>query len=307
MPSITQTIPSFTGGLSEQPDQLKFPGQVKDVQNAIPDITKGLYKRPGAKRVGTDPLPNVATGGSWFHYHRDEEEGSYIGQVAADGTLRMWKASGDNAGAAQTIVYGTGGEAAIKNYLATSNSENIQFLTINDTTFVNSRDATNAATLVGKSGTTPDNPDAHFAFVEITRTENGRQYGMNFIITNTETSFTRATKIQILSDTLDESGGTGQCRGIGIQTFTCTAASSYTGTNTVLVTDVNNATVTSGKNNLIFKLDIRGQQGNIGADGNSPDDFACAYSRQAILLHGGEGWAFGDQVTVTMDQAKDVL
>ena len=65
MPSITQTIPSFTGGLSEQPDQLKFPGQVKDVQNAIPDITKGLYKRPGAKRVGTDPLPNVATGGSW--------------------------------------------------------------------------------------------------------------------------------------------------------------------------------------------------------------------------------------------------
>ena len=33
MPSITQTIPSFTGGLSEQPDQLKFPGQVKDVQN----------------------------------------------------------------------------------------------------------------------------------------------------------------------------------------------------------------------------------------------------------------------------------
>ena len=49
MPSITQTIPSFTGGLSEQPDQLKFPGQVKDVVNAIPDITRGLYKRPGAK------------------------------------------------------------------------------------------------------------------------------------------------------------------------------------------------------------------------------------------------------------------
>ena len=127
---------------------------------------------------------------------------------------------------------------------------------------------------------------------------------MNLYNNNTETSFTRATKIQILSDTLDESGGTGQCRGIGIQTFTCTAASSYTGTNTVLVTDVNNNTVTSGKNNLIFKLDIRGQQGNIGADGDSPDDFACAYSRQAILLHGGEGWAFGDQVTVTMDQAK---
>ncbi len=282
MASVTQTIPSFTGGISEQPDQLKFPGQVKDVVNAIPDITRGLYKRPGAKRINSQPLPDVQTGGSWFHYHRDEEEGSYIGQVAADGSLRMWKADGDNAGAAQTIVYGTGGQTAIQNYLATSNSENIQFLTINDTTFVSSRDATNANTLVGTTGTTTANPDNHFAFVEITRTENGRQYGMNLYNNNTTTSFTRATRIKIQSDTLDESGGTGQCRGIGMQTFSVDSGS---------------------KKNLIFKLDIRGQHGNNG-DGAEAVDFACAYSRNIILLHGGEGWTTGDTTTVTLDQAK---
>jgi hypothetical protein len=304
MASITQTIPNFIGGISEQPDQLKFPGQVTEVVNAIPDITRGLYKRPGAKRINTQPLPSVATGGSWFHYHRDEDEGSYIGQVAPDGQLRMWKADGDNAGAAQTIVYGTGGQTAIQNYLATSDAENIQFLTINDTTFVSSRDATNSNTLIGTTGTTQDNPDSHFAFVEITRTENGRQYGMNLYNNNTTTSFTRATRVKIESDTLDESGGTGQCRGIGIQTFSVDAASSYTGTTTVSVVDSSDNPVTSGKDNLIFKLDIRGQQGNIGADGNSPDDFACAYNRSIILLHGGEGWTTGDKVTVTMDQAK---
>jgi|MDSZ01.2.fsa_nt_gb hypothetical protein len=304
MASITQTIPNFIGGISEQPDQLKFPGQVTEVVNAIPDITRGLYKRPGAKRINTQPLPSVATGGSWFHYHRDEDEGSYIGQVAPDGQLRMWKADGDNAGAAQTIVYGTGGQTAIQNYLATSDAENIQFLTINDTTFVSSRDATNSNTLIGTTGTTQDNPDSHFAFVEITRTENGRQYGMNLYNNNTTTSFTRATRVKIDSDTLDESGGTGQCRGIGIQTFSVDAASSYTGTTTVSVVDSSDNPVTSGKDNLIFKLDIRGQQGNIGADGNSPDDFACAYNRSIILLHGGEGWTTGDKVTVTMDQAK---
>ena len=113
MAAITQTIPNFIGGISEQPDQLKFPGQVEDVVNAIPDITRGLYKRPGAKRINLR-LRQMSTGGSWFHYHRDEDEGSYIGQVAADGQLRMWKADGDNAGAAQTIVYGTGGQTAIK-------------------------------------------------------------------------------------------------------------------------------------------------------------------------------------------------
>ena len=394
MASVTQTIPSFTGGISEQPDQLKFPGQVKDVVNAIPDITRGLYKRPGAKRINSQPLPSVATGGSWFHYHRDEEEGSYIGQIAADGTLRMWKADGDNAGAAQDIVYGTGGETAIKNYLATNNSENIQFLTINDTTFVSSRDITNANTLVGSTGTTAANPNTHFAFIEITRTENGRQYGLNIYDNSTPTSFKRATRIKIKRDTLDESGGTGQCRGIGIQTFSVDAATSYTGSNTVnvrgtqaqsattfassainvsneqitisnhgfededevtytagdpagaltsgtkyyiIVIDANtialaatideakellsinissqgtgnhtltpteNARVTSGKKNLIFKLDIRGQQGTIGADGDSNSDYACAYARSVILLHGGEGWETGDTVRVTMDQAK---
>ena len=90
MAGITQTIPNYTGGISEQPDQLKVPGQVKNVVNAIPDIVHGLYKRPGSKRVGTTPLTNVQSGGSWFHYYRDESEGSYIGQVAADGRVRMW-------------------------------------------------------------------------------------------------------------------------------------------------------------------------------------------------------------------------
>ena len=304
MASITQTIPNFIGGVSQQPDQLKLPWQVSEVVNAIPDITRGLYKRPGAARKGTDPLPNVQSGGSWFHYHRDEEEGSYIGQVAADGQLRMWKAAGDNSGAEQTIVYGTGGQTAIQNYLATSNPENLQFLNINDTTFVSSRDSSNANTLVGVSGKTQDNPDPHFAFIEITRTENGRQYGLNLYSGQTTTTINRCTRLKIVSDTLDESGGTGQCRGIGIQTFSIDAKSSYTGTNTISVTDASGAAVTSGKDNLIFKLDIRGQQGNIGGNGDSPDDFACAYSRQVILLHGGEGWVTGDRVEITMDSAK---
>ena len=88
MASIKQTYPHFFGGISEQ--VVKQPGQVNDIVNAIPDLTWGLYKRPGSERIGTNPLANVQSGGSWFHYYRDETEGSYIGQVAADGKVRMW-------------------------------------------------------------------------------------------------------------------------------------------------------------------------------------------------------------------------
>ena len=97
-----------------------------------------------------------------------------------------------------TTAYGTGGQTAIQNYLATSTPENLQFLTINDTTFVSSRDTTNANTLVTATGTTDARPEAHCAFVELTRTENGRQYAVNIYddsSTGNLTTVNRATRV----------------------------------------------------------------------------------------------------------------
>ena len=288
MAGVTQTIPQYSAGISEQPDNLKFPGQVVESINAIPDVTKGLFKRPGAARIGADALANVQSGGAYFHYYRDDNEGSYIGQVAADGQLRMWKADGDNAGAAQTIVYGTGGQTAIQNYLATSDPENLQFLTINDTTFVSSRDSSNANTLVGTTGTTDATPDAHFAFLELLRTENGRQYGLNLYNSSSTTTFTRATRIKVQSHTLDESDGTGHCPSIGTGVFSVDSGS---------------------KTNLIFRITALGQQGvspNYSASSNGPggNNYRCSYNVEIVLLHGGEGWTTGDTTTVTLEGAN---
>ena len=46
MSSITQTIPSYVSGISQQSDYLKVPGQVNKAKNVLPDITEGLQKRP---------------------------------------------------------------------------------------------------------------------------------------------------------------------------------------------------------------------------------------------------------------------
>jgi len=302
MAGITQTIPQYSLGMSEQPDQLKFPGQVKEVTNAIPDITKGLFKRPGAKRIGTDKLVDVQSGGSWFHYFRDETEGSYIGQVAADGQVRVWRCSD---GQKMTTAYGTGGQTAIQNYLATSNPENLQFLTINDTTFVNSRDINNANTLVGATGTTDATPNPHFGFLELLRTENGRQYGINIHGSNTQaTNITRATRIKVTSHSLDEGDGSGHCPGIGTEVYSATAGQSHPpNSGIVSVKNSNGVLQTSGKNNLIFRITALGQQGvspnySASSDGPDGDNYRCSYNIEATLLHGGEGWAVGDVVRV---------
>ena len=308
MASITQTIPRYSLGMSEQPDHLKFPGQVVESTNAIPDITRGLFKRPGAKRIGTDALSSVQSGGSWFHYFRDETEGSYIGQVAADGQVRVWRCSD---GQLMTTAYGTGGQTAIQNYLATSTPENLQFLTINDTTFVTNRDTTNANTLVGTTGTTDATPDAHFGFIELLRTENGRQYGVNINNGSTVTTLTRATKIKITDNSYDEGDGSGHCPGIGTEVFAVTAKSSYGASENIThVKNSGGTTLTSGKDNLTFRITALGQQGvspnySAGANGPGGQNYRCSYNIEAILLHGGEGWAVGDVVRVIPESASN--
>ncbi len=103
MAGITQTIDNLNGGISEQPDDRKLPNQVNNILNGIPDPVEGLVKRPGAARVGTSKLANVQSSGKFFHYHRDETEGSYIGQVDNNGVTRMWKTSD---GSACTMAHG---------------------------------------------------------------------------------------------------------------------------------------------------------------------------------------------------------
>ena len=311
MAGITQTIPSFVSGISEQPDHLKFQGQLTDIVNAIPDITLGLYKRPGAKRIGTTPLANVQSGGSWFHYFRDETEGSYVGQVAADGQVRVWRCSD---GLQMTTAYGTGGQTAIQNYLATSEPENLQFLTINDTTFVSSRDSSNANTLVGQTGTTDDRPEAHCAMIELLRTENGRQYGINIFdstSTGNLTTLKRATKVKITDNSYSEADGTGHCPGIGTEVFAVTAKSSYGATENIThVKNSSGTTLTTGKDNLVFRATALGQQGvspNYSASSNGPggSNYRCSYNLEVVLLHGGEGWEVGDVVRVVPEAAAE--
>ena len=302
MSSISQQIPNYYNGISEQADQTKIPGQVNSILNAIPDITWGLYKRPGSKRVGTLPLTNVQSNGSWFHYYRDETEGAYIGQVAPNGRVRIWSC---NDGVEKNVYYdvddqeysssitahtaiasdGSASDAqdpsdAHYAYLKASNSEDIQALTINDSTYL-----VNRTKQVKTTGTTDAKPDAYSAYIEILRTENGRQYSLNIATPSAlrDDEVKRATRLKISSDTLAEGTGTGDCPGIGTQVFAGTE------------------TNTGSKTNLTFRLTTLGQVSTVESSSTS---FKCTYNREVILLHGGEGWQTGDTTTVTLDQAK---
>ena len=184
MANITQTIRSLNGGISQQPDEQKIPGQVKDMLNAVPDVTQGLLKRPAGRFVST--LTNSTADGKWFHYYRDENE-QYIGQVRRSGVIKMWAceqvldpATGNvvhQAGAEVNVVDVTSGSGAGK-YLYHTGDEDIQTLTLNDFTYINNRTKT-PAMLTGASDVKPLGNYLKEVFIDLKSISYAKQYSVN--------------------------------------------------------------------------------------------------------------------------------
>jgi hypothetical protein len=91
MAAVTQTIPTFLGGVSKQTDIKKQPGQVDEILNGYPDPTYGLLKRNGTQFLDliTESTPGEFTDGHWFTVSRDNDE-RYIGVITKAGNIRIW-------------------------------------------------------------------------------------------------------------------------------------------------------------------------------------------------------------------------
>ena len=184
MATITQTIPNLFQGISQYPDEQKVPGQVRNAENVVPDIIDGLTKRPGLEFVKT--LTNVQPAGCWFQYYRDEDEGSYVGQVARDGNVRVWRCSD---GHEMTITESNTPDT----YLAHTTDGDIQALTINDTTFLTNR----TKTVAMGTATAATKPDTYSAFVELKQVVPRRSYALNVFDDATTTDARTATVVSV--------------------------------------------------------------------------------------------------------------
>ena len=193
MTSITQTVSTYTSGISQQPDQLKNPGQVSDATNVVPDIAQGLIKRPGSGYIKT--LSSTADS-TYFHYYRDDVE-QYIGKVTrSSGAVKVWTLkdipgvthpSGHHTTSLQGEAVKAGDEvfvtsmnSEITSYLTHAGTEDLQFSTINDYTYINNR----TKTVEMSDSTAPDRLDHNCAYIELKKTAYARQYAFNLFTRN---------------------------------------------------------------------------------------------------------------------------
>lgn len=284
MTSITQTIPSFVAGISQQPDELKLPGQVNNLVNAIPDITEQLVKRPGSKFISS--LSGATSNGAWFSYFRDEAEGAYIGQVDSSGAVRMWTSGGTACSVTNSV----------SSYLASADPENqLKFLTVNDYTFVTN--TTKTANMSGSLSPTRSGLSGYTynAFVELKQLAPGRQYSLDVSTPGGGVQELDAGKGKATSISLDPITWPTIQRGSGSY-YGIDPSLQYMGTQIFKVSD-------GDGRHLVFRLTVSGQvaisqQSNTTVDG---DDYVGVYDRKVEILYGGQGWATGQTVSVTLE------
>ena len=333
MASVTQTIPTLTGGLSQQPDELKIPGQVSVANNVIPDVTHGLLKRPGGRLVaslsdnGTAAL-NSQTNGKWFSYYRDETE-SYVGQISRSGDINMWRCSD---GAAMTVNYDSGTATALTNYLTHTDDEDIQTLTLNDYTFITNRTKTVSMSTTVEPTRPPE------VFIDLRATAYARQYAVNLFDNTNTTSTTTATRISVElfkssnnychtdgslrsrsqrttdNTRCDDSAGDGRdayAPNVGTRIFDIDDGASLTDealsgnhTYTIDVKDSGGNSVNRGTN-LYFRIRTVGQSVpyTTGSGESQTTTYQARYTTTFDLLYGGTGWQQGDYFYVWMRDA----
>jgi len=290
MASITQQVGNYKSGISELPDELKVPGQVVDLKNAIPDITRGCIKRPGSDLVEAISPSTAGTGGKWFPIYTEQDE-QYIGQVATDGVVNIWRCSD---GEPIPVDYANVAGTNLATYLVHTNPEDIQPLTINQTTFFANRTKTVAMKTDSASKTPALVNEAYIALRTITY---GKQYSLDIFdpTDHSTVTYNRATAIEAEED-VDVSGisgyvNDGKCEGMSKHTVGPTATNSGTpysqgGT---------------GKSNLRYEMDVRCTP--VVEPGSSQYD--DSYQPHPTLQFGGEGWSTNDTHTYTSNKGLE--
>jgi hypothetical protein len=238
MAAVSQKLANLVGGVSQQPDTVKFSNQLRTCDNYYPDFTNGLAKRPGLQAKGK--LANAVDDGTWFHIFRDDKE-KYIFQFSKAGALKVWDANSGiqqtvNAVAAESVTYATHTSFA-----------DLATLQINDYTFVLNRTKTVAQGATSSSAYTP------FGFVNISTVA----FNTDYVITIDGVTFTHTTP--------NNSGGSTQN---SVHTIIVALTAAINGNALYVAANVGNTILIRRANNADFSLKATG-----GTVGNAIEAF----------------------------------
>ena len=279
MAAVSQIIPNLLGGISQQPDPTKLPGQVREAENVYLDPTFGCRKRPATRFVGVldEDIPNDA---KWISIFRDNQERYFVAIYSKNSevVVRVW----DDQGVERTVNYN---RSNATDYLGASRYKDIHALSLADYTLLcNSEKQVTGNTVA-------DEYDKKEAIVTINQVAYNTTYSIDLQKDgdgDATVKVTKASKISVSPSSWDDDDDS--CEFDAVEEFLVDADP-----------DANDEYGGNGKN-LAFRLVTTGSPFKSGPDPD--DDYECKYQTEAILRNGGSGWKVGDRIKVRM-QGKD--
>jgi hypothetical protein len=261
MAAVSQSIPNLLGGVSQQPDPIKLPGQVREAVNAFLDPTFGCKKRPATEFVAR-LANNIPSNAKWFPIFKDQSE-KYIVCIYRNPSLfvRVWDAI---TGAEKTVTLKPGADA----YLSFTNPSNLSYLPLADYTLIANKERE----------ITMNQVDTTLRPAEALVIINSVAYNTTYSIDlsrdgagSTPTKVYSASRLEITPGSYEVGDG-GNC--------TQNSAEDH-------------AVTQGAKTGLQFRIV---NQCAAYLSGNS---YRSRYTVSVILKNGGVGWRVGDQVVVT--------
>lgn len=128
MPLVSQSVPSFKGGVSQQPDIIRFPDQVTELINGFPNEVEGLQKRPPTIHV-KHVADRVDTSKKKYHVINRDENEQYILQLGS-GEFQVFDLNGN----ARNCSFETDEDRQY--IIANKPKESLRAVTVADYTFV---------------------------------------------------------------------------------------------------------------------------------------------------------------------------
>ena len=275
MAAVSQKIPNLLGGISQQPDPVKLPGQVRDAQNVYLDPTFGARKRPPTEFIAT-LATNVPESAKWFPIFRDNNEryavAMYTEVATGEFVVRAWSM---NDGVEAPVVINDDAIAYFDGVVL----DDISQVTIADYTLI-----ANKGREVTMSKSNVEVSENEEALVTVNQVAYNSTYsidldGSNGTIAN---EVQGATKITVSPGSFGAYQDGGGCPNTGAQEHLVNLPA-------------------DGKTGLSFRLIITCYAEYI--DSNPQDPYPGYYQskyRVAVQLNnGGTGWEVGDVVTVS--------
>ncbi len=136
MAAVSQKIPNLLGGVSQQPDPVKLPGQVRAADNVYLDPTFGCRKRPGTEYINTLSSDGTLPGDArWFSIFRDNDERYAVALYTQPAlALKVWDL---NDGSERTVTISESAEA----YFSGATQNTVEQISIADYTLITNTEA----------------------------------------------------------------------------------------------------------------------------------------------------------------------